>query len=60
MHDLAAQHILDLEDGNKELEAHIMQREAEVQRLLSINRAIMLGDNTLPPEGFDGGGIPNF
>ena len=37
-----------------------MQREAEVQHLLSINRAIMLGDYSISPGGLHGGGIPTL
>ena len=33
MHDLATQHILDLEERNKELKARIAKKEAEIHKL---------------------------
>jgi len=43
--DQARQHILDLEEGNKELEARVAQREAEVEHLRNIKRSLSLSDN---------------
>jgi len=50
-HDLATQHILDLEERNKELRARFTQ---ELERLRSINRVVELDDNSPSnPDGLD-------
>jgi hypothetical protein len=50
MHYLASKHIQDLEKCNKELQACVVQEQAELERLRFLNR---LSDNGLSPGGLD-------
>ena len=48
VHDLATQHILDLEERNKELKARIAKKEAEIQEILALPAAYRDLKDALP------------